>query len=576
MRALLTAFALLLALPLAFHAEDERETSAPPALDYLVIGADGLMEAAREWAAYRASHGRVVRAVSLSDISAWAGVEKAGLNEIKNYVAEAAKGVDDLKDFQLLLLGDCPDEGSTSHDPQIEIPWFLTRQMDANANPDRRKRIPTDNFLADIVADDDNLPDIAVGRIPARSNEQAALALAKVKAYESAPEGEWLRNLTFFAGEGRFGAQVDALLESLFTRFAENTISQDYRLRMTYANINSSYAYIPRKFSDKVIEEANDGAFFLVYMGHGSHDRLDNMYVEAAGRRLRYPILSSDDAGRFAIPDGKLPVMLIIACQTGYMDHKQGSLAERICFTDDAPVAVIASSRDSHPYTNTLLQKALTGELTEHRRSTLGEAFLRAKRELVLAEDPDRSGLEVLAGFVIPNQADRAELNRSHLSLYNLTGDPGLRLRYPSLELKALGNARHDAEAGTVQVALNTPALEGLTLECHVEVRRTRIAGEIKPFNRADLASDDAEKVAAAEAVIAENHAISNNKRVASVKLEHVGTVEIPGVAAPEQHFEGKIDPALAPGDYLLKLSARNADGKSYGFASAAFTVKGK
>lgn len=573
MHRLIPALFLLLTLPLAFHAEEDRETAAPPAVDYLVICADGLAEAGREWAAYRAGHGRTTLAVTLSGISTLAGVEKAGLNEIKNFIREHADRAEDVADFQVLLLGDCPDEGSASHDPKTEIPWFLTRQVDANANPERRKRIPSDNFFADIVADDDNLPDIAVGRIPARSVEQAALALAKVKAYEAAPEGEWLRNLTFFAGEGRFGEQVDRLLESLFTRFAENTISQEYRLRMTYANINSSYAYVPRKFSDKVIEEANDGAFFLVYLGHGMHDRLDNMYVEAAARRLRYPILSSDDVAKFDIPDGKLPVMLIIACQTGYMDHKQGSLAERICFTENAPVAVIASSRDSHPYTNTLLQKALTAELTDHRRATLGQAFLLAKRELVLARDPERSGLELLASFVIPNQADRAELNRSHLSLYNLTGDPGLRLRYPSLELKALGNASHDAESGAVQLKLNMPELEGLTLECHVEVRRTRIAGELKEFNRADLASGDADKVAAAEAAIAHNHAVSNNKRVASLTLEHIGTVEVPGQEAAEQHFEGKIEPALAPGDYLLKLSARNADGE-YGFAAAAFTVK--
>ena len=556
-------------------AQDGGKTSsdAPAPCDYLIICADGLKASADDWAAYRKANGRNPKVVTLTEIAKAAEVDEAGMVEIKQHIETAAKATSDpMTGFQVLLIGDCPNEDATSHDAKTEIPWFLTRQMDSNPTEQRRKRVPTDNFYADIDNDENNLPEFAIGRIPARTNEQVQLALKKVKAYETSGEGEWLRNLTFFAGEGRFGEQVDRMLEGLFTKFAEQTIDPKYTVRMTYANINSSYAYVPRLFSDKVIEEANAGALMLVYIGHGSYDRLDNMYVE----KTRYPILLGEDVAKFNIPDGKLPVMLIVACQTGYMDHPQGSLCERICFAEKAPVAVVASSRDSHPYSNTLLQKAMVGEIIANRRGTLGEALMRAKRELILAEDPDRGQLEFMARFIIPKKDERDALNRSHISMYNLTGDPGLRLRYPSLQAEKLSDATWNAEKGFAHIKVHAPQFgadnKELVWECSVEVLRSKIPGELKTFDAADLASGDAKKVKAAEEAIAANHAISNNKRVAAMKLTHIGVSKGSGIV--EQHFEGKPEPALAPGDYILKLSARDSEGKAYGFTSLALTVK--
>ncbi|MBK8206420.1 MAG: hypothetical protein IPK87_06425 [Planctomycetes bacterium] len=572
-------FALLAVLALvataSITAQDGGKTSsdAPAPCDYLIVCADGLRASADEWAAHRKANGRNPKVVTLAEIAKAAEVDKAGMVEIKQHIETAAKAVSDpMTGFQVLLIGDCPNEDATSHDVKTEIPWFMTRQMDSNPTEQRRKRVTTDNFYADIDNDENNLPEFAIGRIPARTNEQVQLALKKVKAYEASGEGEWLRNLTFFAGEGRFGEQVDRMLEGLFTKFAEQTIDPKYTVRMTYANINSSYAYVPRLFSDKVIEEANAGALMLVYMGHGSYDRLDNMHVE----KTRYPILLGDDVAKFNIPDGKLPVMLIVACQTGYMDHPQGSLCERICFTEKAPVAVVASSRDSHPYSNTLLQKALVGEIIANRRGTLGEAFMRAKRELILAEDPDRGQLEFMARFIIPKKDERDALNRSHISMYNLTGDPGLRLRYPSLQAEKMSDATWNDEKGFAHIKVHAPQYgadnKELVWECSVEVSRSKIPGELKTFAAADLASSDAKKVKAAEDAIAANHAISNTKRVATMKLTHIGVSKGGGIV--EQHFEGKPEPALAPGDYILKLSARDSEGKAYGFTSLALTVK--
>jgi len=587
MQRLLAAAAVCLLVSTTLVRAQDDKPSEPHPRDYLIICADSFHDVAWQWALWRADHGRYSGVVKMSDIRA---DKPPTLDEMRETVRKYAGGEKITEGFQLLLLGDCPVEGHEGYDPKVEIPWFMTPQLDSNPTPAARVRVPTDNFLADLIEDADRKPDIAVGRIPARTPEQAKLALQKVKAYESAPAGEWMRNLTFFAGEGRFGAAIDGMLEGLFMQFAEKTISQNYNVRMTYANIKSSYAYAPSRLSKKVIEEANTGALLLTYMGHGQIDRLDNMYVQVEGERLKFPILTGDDVKDFNITDGKLPVMLIVACETGHMDAEGECLAERILFTEKAPIAVLASSRDSHPYANTLLQKAFISEITENRVATLGEAVMKAKRELVEAKDPDRKQLDRMAMLIVP-KAERDDLNRSHISMYNLCGDPGLRLRHPSLtpESELVNKEGMFVTAGqdfTLMVRVPASAIEDSAdgkpptskwkVSLELQARRTSIVGELKAVPQADLASPEAAKRKAAEDIIAGNHAVSNNKRIASFTYTFQGIKQSMGKEEflSKLVFVGKTENSLAAGDYILKVFALDEKGAACGFHSLEITVK--
>lgn len=578
--AVVVLFAVLLVL---VRSDAQDKPAEPKPVDYLIVSADSFADVGKEWAAWRTEHGRTVQLLKLSEIKKDAA---PSLEEIREAVRKQAGGETPREGFQLLLIGDCPNEKSESYDAKTEIPWYLTPQMDSCPDETRRVQVPTDNFLADLVDDPDHKPDIAVGRIPARTLEQARIALAKVKAYETAKAGEWMRNLTFFAGEGHFGEMIDTMLEGLFMKFADQTISQDYNLRMTYANIKSSYAYAPSRFSKKVVEEANAGALLLCYMGHGSHDRLDNMYVQVADKKLTYPILTGDDVKDFAIPDGKLPVMLIVACDTGYMDHAKGSLAERVVFGEKAPVAVLASSRNSHPYANTLLQKAFISEITERRRTTLGEAMILAKRELVEAKDKDRKSLDNMAKFILPSKAERVELNRSHISMYNLCGDPGLQLRHPTMKFSVTDMTVGDiTPGGTLKLMVRAPGIHipvgeekvvPKSWRIEVQSRRTAIPGKLKPApGDGDLVSTNADVRKAAEDVVSENHAISNAKTVDGVKF-NVGAVgtRVGEKKMQETHIEGVIPSTLPPGNYLIKVYVPDENSAACGFTSLGITVK--
>jgi hypothetical protein len=583
---LLRALPLLL-LPFFCVAPVGAEDDAPP-VDYLIVTANDLHEAAREWAEYRAEHGRVAVVLRMSDIAAVADEELPGVDEIRRVINRFARPGDELtKGFEVLLLGAVPEEGAEGYNPAVEIPWQMTSMVDANANPERRRTIPTDNVYANLLNDNDDMPNIAVGRIPARTLEQARVALEKVRAYEAATPGEWLRRLTYFAGEGRFGTAVDTLLENLFGQFVEDVVPPEYAIRMTYANINSSYAYAPSRFSRKVIDEANTGALMLTYMGHGLHDRLDNMYVEVDGRRRLHRILQSEDVKGFDIEGGKLPIMLILACRTGALDHADGCLSEAVCFAPRGPVAVISSSRDSHPYSNILLKVALTNALCGQvglPSRTLGSAFMHAKRELSLGEGEERRRLDALASLIIPARDERNRLNRTHIAMYNLVGDPGLRLHRRPFPLRSISAKAHEGgkevsvEAFTQVYSLTRSPFMGSKVEHSLEIhaRRTVIPGELEKVNLADLVSGDEERRSAAEDVLARNHEVANTRLIAQVDLKDENAVRYdPTRSGAHRVFvRVKLDRPLAPGEYILKLSARDESGALVSLTPATLKVE--
>ncbi len=586
-RPLFLAALAVLAFAAAIIPIRAEETAPKKRVDYLIITADSFADAAKEWGEYRAQKGRRIAVKTVSDIATNWGHERASVTDIKNTIKGAASETINAE-FQVLLIGDCPSspgkkpEGELNYDPNVELPWFITDLKDEQGSI-----IAGDNFYADIADKDDDLPEIAVGRIPARTIEEVRLALAKVKAYESARNGEWIKRLTFFAGEGHYGPLIDSMIEMAFTQFADEHVDNAYDLRMTYANLDSPYAWVPSKFTDKVAEEANMGSLLLTYLGHGAWDRLDDFRVKIDGKFSTYPILKADDVGKFAIKDGQLPVMLIIACDTGWMDGpaKNRCLGERILFTDNAPVAVIASSRNSHPYSNMIVQKGIVQGIANRKCETLGEAFRYMKRELTLGQEPDRKDLEDMAAMLMPKKSERDAKNRAHLFLYNLMGDPGLKIKHVVSQFKAvLFDNKNGGPASTNEVEEGfAPEYEidipqdlqdqksPVSLTVTLERRRASLGAEPAKFDPADLASKDEKVRAAAEKIVMANHKMANDRLISPGVC--VMPEIAPDVGVIRETYGFNLDKPLAPGDYLVKIFALDKKGDKCGFTALPFKV---
>ncbi len=322
--------------------------------------------------------------------------------------------------------------------------------------------------------DGDGLPEVSVGRLPARDAGELTRMVARTVAYETtlrAPD-PWRKRCALVAGEGRFGPAIDLLLEQMFQRIVASKIPAGYDVDLTYANPTSPYCYAPEGFSDRVVERAQEGALVLAYVGHGELRSVDDLTVRGPdGRVRRYPVL---DAGRAAdLATDAPPVVVALACWTGNFEDPRRSIGEELLRTGRGPVAFYGATRVSHPVHNALLGIALIGQLFgEDGPARLGPAVDRAETTLLRDDgDPLRAEVRGLALPFVGARELEAECPR-HVDMYNLLGDPALRLARPTGRVALEAPARA-APGAPLAVSGHAPGARGVVVT--LELARDRL-----------------------------------------------------------------------------------------------------
>ena len=216
-----------------------------------------------------------------------------------------------------------------------------------------------------------------------------------------------------------------------------------------------------------------------MYIGHGYPYQLDRVRVPGS----THHILSTADMTQLENGRG-MPIAIYLACYTGAYDLPQDCLAEQMLRAPGGPVAVFAGSRVTMPYGMAVLGTGLMEEYFQQRRETLGEVILYAKRQM-MDDDPDRADrklLDLLAKAMSPDPQLLHDERQEHLLLFNLFGDPLLRLKYPhEVQLDVVDKA----VAGThLEIRGNSP----LSGRCRVELvcRRDRLRDEPPARQRYD------------------------------------------------------------------------------------------
>jgi hypothetical protein len=169
----------------------------------------------------------------------------------------------------------------------------------------------------------------------------------------------------------------------------------------------------------------NEGCLFWVYIGHGNKQRLDRVQIPAAS----YPILEYTDTQYLQTARG-LPIALMLACYTGAFDQPSDCIAEAMLRQPRGPVAVICGSRVTMPYAMAVMSNTLMDQVFRQEPGTLGQRFCQAKQETARQDrnDPNRQLLDAVAAAISPS-ADLLPAERlEHLALFNLLGDPLLRM----------------------------------------------------------------------------------------------------------------------------------------------------
>ena len=448
---------LLVTLASCLSASVPEETIAR---DTVVVCPDTFLGALHPWLVHRTGQGHHFAYVSNEHTA----------SEIRRQIRDVARE-GNLR--HIVLIGDA--DPAARQNPLLRRRSVPTGHFQARDNQrfGSEPQIASDNWYADL--DDDQVPDVAIGRLTADSPEDLAVMVRKILAYEQAAAGGvWRRQVNLVAGMGGFGTLLDSVIETTAKKFITDCVPPAFRTTMTYGSWRSPYCPDPRRFRLTTLQRLNEGCLLWIYMGHGQRQHLD--WLQVPGGAL--PILDCSDVARMHAQHGS-PIAVFLSCYTAAYDQAEDCLAEEMLRHEGAPVAVLGGSRVTMPYGMTVLGTALADEFFHHRTQTLGEVVLHAKRSMVEdeARTTGRRLLDALARSFAPASFDLAAERTEHVLMYHLLGDPLLRLQYPGhVELKI----DERVEAGTTLRVTGQSELDGI---CLVELicRRDRLTFDSAP-----------------------------------------------------------------------------------------------
>jgi hypothetical protein len=302
--------------PLSRDTGSDLRSSANRA-DYLLISHRDLRPAAESLASHRRSRGLAVTVVDVQDVYDEFSNGRLDPRAIRDFVAYAYGAWQAPAPSYLMLLGSAHYDyrmrtGLTMQ--PILVPTYF-----ACADPFTCEVAVENEFVT--VSGSDRLPDLAIGRLPARDLAQATAMVNKIINYEvSPPPGPWADTLIFVSDNarnadgspdpaGNFEALTEGTIALTPSRYTINRVYFD-----PYAGDDNGEPYRYRTASastDAVVAAVNNGAVFLNYVGHASVTTWAHEFI-----------LRARDVGRNDVRDRfangpRQPIVLDMACVSG-------------------------------------------------------------------------------------------------------------------------------------------------------------------------------------------------------------------------------------------------------------------
>ena len=253
-----------------------------------------------------------------------------------------------------------------------------------------------DNRYVSIDGPGDYLPDMSIGRIPARTSADVTAVVDKILAYEAAPAGDWQKRIVFAADRT---TGFDANFQAISDDIRRNWLPQSYDDRQLYYLVDASSGSEMRAAFKQAF---NEHPLIIQWFGHASRFRWGSVSMFNI---FDPPTLQENDA---------LPVTFTYACWSGYfinLYRDWQSLGETLLLTPGRGSVADVSPAGLHVGGNlAVLNQGVIKAIYQDEVDRLGPALDAGKRYFDAHSDawPDIIDTTILFG------------------------DPALKLRLPS------------------------------------------------------------------------------------------------------------------------------------------------
>ncbi len=353
--------------------------------DYLIITPADFLSSAQTLAAYRQQQGLRTEIVLLQDIYNQFNAGIADANAIRAFLSWALGSWQTPAPTYVLLLGDAHT------DPRGYVttqPVFVP--ADLRTKDPWLGEVADENALVAVVGDDP-IPDMLVGRLPARSQSDVDRVISKIIAFESAsPQESWTHAMLLVADNPDSAGDFYKLANAVLDQFQSLLKIRTYYLGQNYGSTEA--------LRQALLSDWSRGALFVNYIGHGQP-------TAWAGEQ----ILSSVDLPQLQ-NSGQPSILLAIASLTGvYYWPGSQSLQEQMLFLPDqrGVVSYVASTGFGIAAGNALINQGFLEAALYQKARDAGTATYLAKMHLY---GQGYSYAEFLT------------------ELYTLFGDPALRM----------------------------------------------------------------------------------------------------------------------------------------------------
>ena len=321
--------------------------------DLVVVAHPSLRDALAPLVERRRSQGLATALVDVTDVYDEYSYGQRTPYAIRSFLSDAAARWKHAPRYVLLA-------GDASFDPKNYMGFGDFDLVPTKLVPTAYMKTDSDDWLVDF--DQDGLPDLSVGRLPARTPAEASLFVSKILAREAALSGgpavpDWARRVLLVSDEPDefdFEAASAAVRRAIPPGFAVEQVS----VRTAGPDTASQIA-----------AAIDAGQLLVDYSGHGS--------VEIWTKHASF---GAGDVARLA-NGSALPLVVSMTCLNGLFDDVfSESLAETFLKAPNGGAAAVwASSALTEPEPQATLNQALVRLLFTGRGVRIGDAVRRAK-----------------------------------------------------------------------------------------------------------------------------------------------------------------------------------------------------